>query len=145
MSDLISREYAIRQIQEAIFENNGNFETDAEHIIEFLKILPDIQIETEEKEELNRLRKRVKNQKEQLKTMDYLRKRVTAQAELIKDLQIKERGKWVYDANESKHSIEKLYMCSACRSYHAWGLDEVELFNFCPNCGAIMDELTETE
>ena len=42
MSDLISREYAIREIQEGISENNGDFETDTAHVIDFLKVLPTV-------------------------------------------------------------------------------------------------------
>ena len=48
------------------------------------------------------------------------------------------RGKWVYDEEQSKDHVEKIYICSNCHNYSAWGETERIAFNFCPNCGATM-------
>lgn len=42
-------------------------------------------------------------------------------------------GEWV--ECESNH-IEKIYLCSNCKNYEAWG--ETEKTPYCPNCGAKM-------
>lgn len=42
-------------------------------------------------------------------------------------------GEWVY--RESNH-VERIYLCSNCRNYEAWG--ETEKTPYCPNCGARM-------
>lgn len=42
-------------------------------------------------------------------------------------------GEWIY--LESNH-IEKIYLCSNCQNYEAWG--ETEKTPYCPNCGAKM-------
>ena len=44
-------------------------------------------------------------------------------------------GEWEL-AGEQFH-IEKVYLCTACRNYEAWG--ESEKTPYCPNCGAKMD------
>lgn len=44
-------------------------------------------------------------------------------------------GEWEL-AGEQFH-IEKVYLCTACRNYEAWG--EYEKTPYCPNCGAKMD------
>jgi len=43
-------------------------------------------------------------------------------------------GKWV--EQESDH-IEKIYLCSSCNNYEAWG--NTEKTPYCPQCGARMD------
>ncbi len=45
-------------------------------------------------------------------------------------------GHWVEDKEASKNHVEKIYRCSACNDFEAWGT--TELYNFCPNCGADM-------
>lgn len=45
-------------------------------------------------------------------------------------------GRWVEDTEQSAKHIEKIYFCSNCHNFEAWG--ETELYNFCPNCGADM-------
>ena len=50
------------------------------------------------------------------------------------------RGTWKYDAAASEHRIEKIYMCSACEEFEIWGEAERKTYNFCPNCGARMEE-----
>ena len=47
-------------------------------------------------------------------------------------------GRWVLDDNESKKHTEKIYYCSVCENWEAWG--NTEITNYCPNCGAKMDE-----
>lgn len=42
-------------------------------------------------------------------------------------------GEWVYQESEN---IEKIYLCSNCKNYEAWG--ETEKTPYCPNCGAKM-------
>ena len=44
-------------------------------------------------------------------------------------------GEWEL-AGEQLH-IEKVYICTACRNYEAWG--EFEKTPYCPWCGAKMD------
>lgn len=44
---------------------------------------------------------------------------------------------WIYNKEWSEGHIEKIYNCSACQ-YEAWG--ESEKTNYCPYCGAKMDE-----
>lgn len=44
------------------------------------------------------------------------------------------RGEW--ELIDSQH-IEKVYLCTACENYEAWG--EYEKTRYCPNCGAKMD------
>ena len=46
------------------------------------------------------------------------------------------KGRWVLDVNASKKHIEKIYYCSVCENWEAWG--NPELTNYCPNCGAEM-------
>lgn len=55
---------------------------------------------------------------------------------LIEDMPSADRptGKWV--EHESDH-IEKVYLCSNCEDYEAWG--ETEKTPYCPNCGARME------
>ena len=49
---------------------------------------------------------------------------------------------WIEDAGQSAKRIEKIYYCSACEYFDAWG--EEERYDYCPNCGARMDEREET-
>ena len=46
----------------------------------------------------------------------------------------KPTGKWI--EQESDH-IEKIYLCSNCKNYEAWG--ETEKTPYCPYCGARME------
>lgn len=46
------------------------------------------------------------------------------------------KGQWMFEEQKSQNHIEKIYTCSACRNFEAWG--ETELYNYCPNCGAKM-------
>ncbi len=45
-------------------------------------------------------------------------------------------GLWIEDIEQSAKHIEKIYFCSNCGDFEAWG--ETELYNYCPNCGAKM-------
>lgn len=47
-------------------------------------------------------------------------------------------GKWV--EQKSDH-VEKIYLCSNCKNYKAWG--EMEKTLYCPNCGARMKSNNE--
>jgi hypothetical protein len=49
----------------------------------------------------------------------------------------KKKGKWIVDKEKSKYHIEKIYKCSACNNFDAWG--GMELYNYCPHCGAKME------
>lgn len=56
-----------------------------------------------------------------------------------------EHGKWeqvsksnLYDANEKVVDIEILYKCSKCQYHYEFYWSEKK-FNFCPNCGAKME------
>ena len=51
-------------------------------------------------------------------------------------------AKWVYNEEESKKHVEPIYNCSNC-NHRAWG--DVELSNFCPDCGKIMNYEEEEE
>lgn len=42
-------------------------------------------------------------------------------------------GEWV---EQESDNIEKIYLCSNCENYEAWG--ETEKTPYCPNCGARM-------
>ena len=54
------------------------------------------------------------------------------------------RGEWIEDEGKSLKHIEKIYLCSRCNNFEAWG--ETEKTNFCPACGAPMtDEAVEIE
>ena len=44
-------------------------------------------------------------------------------------------GEW--ELVEQEEHVEKVYICSACEDYEAWG--EYEKTPYCPNCGARMD------
>lgn len=46
-------------------------------------------------------------------------------------------GRWIENEGENKH-VEKIYYCSNCRDFEAWG--EYEKSNYCPNCGAKMEK-----
>lgn len=46
-------------------------------------------------------------------------------------------GRWIEDTEQSAKHIEKIYFCSNCGDFEAWG--ETELYNYCPNCGAKME------
>lgn len=59
----------------------------------------------------------------------------TVDAEPIK------HGHWVKDEIESEKHVEPIFYCSACENWEAWGY--TELTNYCPNCGAKMDEVSE--
>lgn len=48
-------------------------------------------------------------------------------------------GKWEVDEVRSKEHIENIYVCSACKNFEAWG--ETEITNYCPYCGARMEEV----
>ena len=48
-------------------------------------------------------------------------------------------GRWIKNERKSKFHIEPVYLCSCCREQEAWG--QWELSNYCPNCGAKMDEV----
>ena len=52
-------------------------------------------------------------------------------------------GRWIKDLQKSKYHIEPVYICSFCKEQEAWG--RMELSNYCPNCGAKMDEVEEDE
>ncbi len=54
------------------------------------------------------------------------------------DVVERKHGEWVKDEEKSKRLIESIYICSACHNFEAWG--ETEKYNYCPNCGAKMDE-----
>ena len=43
-------------------------------------------------------------------------------------------GKWV---EQESDGIEKIYLCSYCKNYEAWG--ETEKTPYCPQCGARME------
>jgi len=43
-------------------------------------------------------------------------------------------GEWV---EQESDNIEKIYLCSNCENYEAWG--ETEKTPYCPNCGAKME------
>ena len=45
-------------------------------------------------------------------------------------------GKWIYDKEVSKHHVEPMFICTACKDYWAWGT--YERTPYCPNCGASM-------
>ena len=47
-------------------------------------------------------------------------------------------GRWIKNERKSKFHIEPVYICSCCREQEAWG--QMELSNYCQNCGAKMDE-----
>lgn len=49
------------------------------------------------------------------------------------------QGWWIEDTEQSAKHIEKIYVCSNCHNFEAWG--ETELYNYCPNCGAKMEEV----
>lgn len=49
-------------------------------------------------------------------------------------------GRWIEDTKQSEKHIEKIYYCSNCHNFEAWG--EYEKFNYCPNCGARMEQKT---
>ena len=51
----------------------------------------------------------------------------------IEALEERPKGKWIYQESEN---IEKIYLCSNCKNYEAWG--ETEKTPYCPNCGADM-------
>lgn len=42
-------------------------------------------------------------------------------------------GEWI---EQESDTIEKIYLCSNCENYEAWG--ETEKTPYCPNCGAKM-------
>lgn len=44
-------------------------------------------------------------------------------------------GEWI---EQESDYIEKIYLCSNCKNYEAWG--ETEKTPYCPNCGAEMEE-----
>ena len=51
-------------------------------------------------------------------------------------------GKWIYGENESGHDG---YYCSQCGEHVRWrygeeDIDFIRSYNYCPNCGARMDE-----
>ena len=46
------------------------------------------------------------------------------------------RGEWIEDEGKSLMHSEKIYLCSRCNNFEAWG--ETEKTNFCPACGAPM-------
>ena len=48
-------------------------------------------------------------------------------------------GWWIKNQQKSKFHIEPVYICSFCKEQEAWG--QMELSNYCPNCGAKMDEV----
>ena len=64
----------------------------------------------------------------------YVERMPSAQAE-------RKTGRWIKDPQKSKFHIEPVYICSFCREQEAWG--QMELSNYCPNCGAKMGEVTE--
>ena len=43
-------------------------------------------------------------------------------------------GEWV---EQESNGIEKIYLCSYCKNYEAWG--ETEKTPYCPQCGARME------
>lgn len=49
-------------------------------------------------------------------------------------------GRWELDVERSKKHIENIYACSNCKTFEAWG--ESEKTNYCPYCGARMEETT---
>lgn len=52
------------------------------------------------------------------------------------------RGVWEMDKKLSAQLSEKVYLCSRCKNFEAWG--ESEKTNFCGRCGAPMtDEAME--
>lgn len=50
----------------------------------------------------------------------------------------KMRGEWIEDEGENLMHTEKIYLCSRCNNFEAWG--ETEKTNFCPACGAPMTD-----
>ena len=54
----------------------------------------------------------------------------TIEAEPIK------HGRWVKIS-------ERNYKCSICNDWWSGEEEEIKTFNYCPNCGAKMDEVTE--
>ena len=49
-------------------------------------------------------------------------------------------GEWI---EQESDTIEKIYLCSNCENYEAWG--ETEKTPYCPNCGAKMFKGGEEE
>ena len=58
--------------------------------------------------------------------------------EIAKKILESKTGKWV--EQKSDH-VEKIYLCSNCKNYKAWG--EMEKTPYCPNCGARMKSNNE--
>ena len=56
--------------------------------------------------------------------------------EMLESEPEQKKGKWIFDGRKSQNHVEKIYICSACENFEAWG--KMELYNFCPNCGAYM-------
>ena len=52
-------------------------------------------------------------------------------------------GKWEFNEEQSEYTIEKIYTCSACKNYSAWGENERIEWKYCPNCGAKMKKQKE--
>ena len=48
-------------------------------------------------------------------------------------------GEWV---EQESDNIEKIYLCSNCENYEAWG--ETEKTPYCPNCGAKLAAIRES-
>lgn len=67
------------------------------------------------------------------RVIEHLKQLPSAQAE-------RKTGRWIKDPQKSKFHIEPVYICSFCREQEAWG--QMELSNYCPNCGAKMEEVT---
>ena len=67
--------------------------------------------------------------------------RVNRESEIIERIPSAEperkTGRWVLNEKESEKHIEKIYNCSACMNFEAWG--ETELYKYCPNCGQCQD------
>lgn len=54
----------------------------------------------------------------------------------------RKKGKWVRHGI-GHENVPWGFDCSACGEWFVIGDDTAERYNFCPNCGARMDEVTE--
>ena len=48
------------------------------------------------------------------------------------------RGEWELNKERSSLHVEKIYLCTRCKNFEAWG--ETEKTNFCGYCGAPMTD-----
>lgn len=126
MSDLISREQAIKAMRESEF--GYTYEVDV--AIEAVKAIPTV--ETEGSEDLI-------SRKEMIRAVDNLGEDYISYYKLLLligrmpsvELE-KKKGKWIYDTERVR--TYRQYHCSVCNTQH------IGTVNFCPNCGAKMEK-----